>query len=212
MSEATGAGLIRFDPGENAPGDIYRLMVGSIVPRPIAFVSSLDAAGVRNLAPFSFFMGVGSNPPCLAVSTVLRAPEAGGRKDTLNNIERTREFVVNIVSEDIAEAMNRTAAEVPPEVDEFALAGLTPLPGERVGAPRVAESPVQMECRLIEIIPTGSQPGAGILVLGEILLLHVRADLVEGFRIDPDRLRAVGRMGGMSYARTRDRFDLERPR
>jgi flavin reductase (DIM6/NTAB) family NADH-FMN oxidoreductase RutF len=190
-------------------------MTGIIVPRPIALVSTVDAEGNANLAPFSFFAGVGSAPPTVLFCPALRpvgAGNSGERKDTLRNVEQTREFVINVVSESIAPEANLTAAEVGPEVDEFQLSGLTPLPSEVVKAPRVAESPAQMECRLMQVIYTGDQPASGVVVLGEVVRFHVREDLFEDFRIDPAALDAVGRMAGNTWVRTRDRIDFVRPK
>jgi flavin reductase (DIM6/NTAB) family NADH-FMN oxidoreductase RutF len=204
-----------FDPGRESVQNIYKLMIGAIVPRPIAFVSSLDARGMRNLAPFSFFTGVSADPPVILFCPVVRTEDTGrglaAHKDTLLNVIATREFVVNVVTEGIAEKMNLTSAQVPPDVDEFELAGLTPLPSELVKPPRVAESPVQMECRLRQIIEVSDRPSGGSIVLGEVLRFHVNDALVENFRIDPESLAAIGRMGGPTYVRTRDRFDLKRP-
>ena len=204
-----------FDPAHEPVQSIYKLMIGAIVPRPIAFVSSLDERGVRNLAPFSYFTAVSADPPVVLFCPSVRREdpqrELRAHKDTLLNVIATREFVVNVVTEAIAERMNETSAQVPPEVDEFALAGLTPLPSELVKPPRVAERPVQMECRLRQVIEVSDRPAGGSIVLGEVIRFHVREDLVENFRIDPDKLAAVGRMGGPTYVRTRDRFDLERP-
>jgi flavin reductase (DIM6/NTAB) family NADH-FMN oxidoreductase RutF len=132
-------------------------------------------------------------------------------KDTLRNILQTKEFVVNIVSEEFAGKMNATSAQVPPEVDEFALSGLTPIPSELIKPARVAESHVHMECRLLQMVHVSEQPGGGSLVLGEVLRFHVREDLIDNFRIDPEKLRAIGRMAGSTYVRTTDRFDLIRP-
>jgi flavin reductase (DIM6/NTAB) family NADH-FMN oxidoreductase RutF len=202
--------LRSFDPGDSPSKDIYKLMVGAIVPRPIAFVSTVDEHGIYNLAPFSYFSAVCSTPATVLFCAAVRTA-ADGKKDTLRNVLATREFVINIVSEEIAAQMNQTAAEVGPEVDEFELSGLTPLPGSLVRAPRVAESPVQMECALREVVTISDQPGGASIVIGEVLRFHVRADLVDDFRIDADKLKAVGRMGGPTYCRTQDRFDLERP-
>lgn len=200
-----------YDPAEHSYQDIYKLMIGAIVPRPIAFVSSQDEHGVRNLAPFSYFTACSTNPPVICFCAAVRSgPEP--HKDTLRNIRATGEFVVNVVTEEIAEAMNATSAEVGPEVDEFALSGLTPLASERIGPPRVAESPFQMECRLRQVVEVSPLPGGGNLVLGEVVLFHLREDLLEGGKIDPDKLRAIGRMGGPTYLRTRDRFEMQRPR
>ncbi len=200
-----------FDPAQESPQDIYKLMVGAIVPRPIAFVSSIDREGILNLAPFSYFSAVCSMPPTVLFCPAVRT-SSGSQKDTLRNILATEEFVINIVSEEIAAQMNQTAAEVAPEVDEFALSGLTPLASVAIRPPRVAESPAQMECRLREVVTISDEPGGGSIVIGNVLRLHVREDLIDDFRIDPDKLKAVGRMGGPTYCRTRDRFDLERPR
>jgi flavin reductase (DIM6/NTAB) family NADH-FMN oxidoreductase RutF len=200
-----------FEPEQLAATDIYKLMIGFIVPRPIAFVSTVSAAGARNLAPFSYFTACGSNPPVVCFATSVRSG-ANPYKDTLRNVEATGEFVVNIVSEEIAEQMNKTSAEVPPDVDEFALSGLTPLESDLVKPPRVAESKVQMECRLHQIVRVSDKPGGGILVLGEVLRFHVLESLLDGYKVDPEKLKAIGRMGGPTYVRTQDRFDMERPK
>ncbi|MFZ0745808.1 MAG: flavin reductase family protein [Terracidiphilus sp.] len=204
-----------FDPAACESRQMYKLMTGIIVPRPIALVSTVDSHGVANLAPFSFFTGVGSVPPTVLFCPTLRAhpgTEADQRKDTLRNVEETHEFVVNVVSEAIAAGANAAAAEVAPEVDEFQLAGLTPLASEVVRAARVAESPAQMECRLLQIIYTRHVPGGGVIVLGEVVRFHVREDLFDDFRVDPGGLDAVGRMAGNTWVRTRDRIELVRPK
>ena len=185
-------------------------MIGSIVPRPIAFVSSLSPSGVRNLAPYSFFNGVCSNPPIVVFSSVIR--KDGGHKDTLNNVEATGEFVVNIVSEEFAEQMNITSADVAPEVDEFTLSGLTAIASDLVKPPRVKESKISMECKLAQIVRFGSGPGGGCSVFGEILRFHIADELFDNYRIDQDKLHSIGRMGGPTYTRTKDRFDLIRPK
>lgn len=207
--------MLSIDPAAHPQRQIYKLMTGIIVPRPIALVSTVDADGNANLAPFSFFAGVGAAPPTLLFCTALRpagTDQAGQRKDTLRNVEQTREFVINIVSESIAAQANISAAEVAPEVDEFKLSGLTPLASEAVKPPRVAESPAQMECRLMQVIYTGNQPASGVVVLGEVLRFHIREDLIEDFRIDPAGLDAVGRMAGNTWVRTHDRIELIRPK
>jgi flavin reductase (DIM6/NTAB) family NADH-FMN oxidoreductase RutF len=188
-------------------------MIGAIVPRPIALVSTMSHDGVLNLAPFSFFTGISSKPPLICFCPGPRS-DPGPRKDTLVNISRTKEFVVNIVSEEIAEAMNLTSGEYPPETDEFKVAGLTPAASDLVKPPRVAESPMSMECRLRLAIEFSEGPGGGNLVIGDVLRFHLDERIVsENLRIDPDKLRAVGRMGGPTgYTRTRDRFDMVRPK
>jgi flavin reductase (DIM6/NTAB) family NADH-FMN oxidoreductase RutF len=215
-SEST---MLTLHPADCELRQIYKLMTGIIVPRPIALVSTMDRSGVANLAPFSAFCPAGSNPPAVLFCPGLRAgseimpdlhPDL--RKDTLRNVEETGEFVVNVVSEAIAAAVNATAAEVAPEVDEFHLAGLTPLPSEAVRPPRVAESPAQMECRLLQVIYVSREPGAGVIVLGQVVRFHVRKNLFENFRIDPEGLDAVGRMAGNTWVRTHDRIEFVRPR
>jgi len=200
-----------LDPSQIEYNDIYKLMTGLIVPRPIAFVSTVDVVGIRNLAPFSYFTACSSNPPVVCFSTTVRS---GPRqyKDTLENVRATGEFVVNIVSEEFAEQMNMASADVPPEVDEFALSGLTPIASDLVRPPRVAESKVQMECRLRQIIAVSDKPGGGFLILGEVLRFHILDSLLDGYKVDPEKLKAIGRMGGPTYTRTRDRFEMQRPK
>jgi flavin reductase (DIM6/NTAB) family NADH-FMN oxidoreductase RutF len=186
-----------------------------IVPRPVALVATMSREGVANLAPFSFFCGVGAVPPTVLFCPALReagSAETGQRKDTLQNVEETGEFVINVVSEAMAAGANEASANVPPEVDEFPLSGLTPIASEAVRPPRVAESPAQMECKLTQVIYTGHTPRSGVIVLGEVVRFHVRAELVEDFRIDPAGLNAVGRMAGHTWVRTRDRFELNQPK
>lgn len=203
--------MLRFDPAEDSPANIYKLMIGVIVPRPIAFVSSLDEHGVRNLAPFSYFTGCSANPPVVCFVSAVRSGPLPA-KDTLRNVLTTKEFVVNIVSEDFADKMNLTSAEVAPDVDEFALSGLTPLPSELVSPPRVAESRVHMKCRLRQVLHISDKPGGGSLVLGDVLRFHIDESIIDGHKVDPDKLNAIGRMGGPTYVRTHDRFDMVRPK
>ena len=200
-----------IDPATATPVDIYKLMVGAIVPRPIAFVSTMSPEAILNLAPFSFFTGISANPPVICFSPMIRGSD-GARKDTLHNIERTHEFVVNVVSEEFVRQMNICSTEFPPEIDEFEASGLTPIPSEVVKPPRVKESHINMECKLLQIVHVSPQPLGGSIVLGEVVRFHVDDALVDNFRIDPEKLRAVGRMGGPTYTRTTDRFDLERPK
>lgn len=198
------------DPARHPYKDVYKLLIGSVVPRPIALVSSLSASGVPNLAPFSFFNAVCSRPPILLFSTVTR-PD-GHAKDTLRNIEETREFVVNVVSEDFAAKMNRCSEDFPPEVNEFEVSGLTPVAATVVRPALVGESRIRMECRLVQVVRFGDGgPGSGATVFGEVVLFHVDDVVIDNFRIDAAVLRPVGRMGGPQYCRTSDTFDLPRP-
>jgi flavin reductase (DIM6/NTAB) family NADH-FMN oxidoreductase RutF len=195
---------------DTSPKDLYKLMIGMVVPRPIAWVSTVSEDGTNNLAPYSFFNAISGDPPvvCFAPS---RKPAGDNKKDTFRNLESSGVFVVNIVSEHLAEAMNQSAADVPPEVDEFALAGVSVEPATMIEAPMVKEALAKMECRVRQIIPLGDRPTSGILVLGDVLCFHFAEGLVDNFKVDPAMLNAVGRMGGTSYCDTRHRFDLTRP-
>ena len=199
--------LLKIDPGTSE--DFSHILTGVVVPRPIAFVSSISAGGRLNLAPFSFYNAVSFSPPTLVIAISRHAETK--EKDTLANIEATREFVVNVVVDDIAEAMNRTAAEYPADFDEFTISGLTPTPSDLVRPPRVAESPVNMECRLDQVVPIGSGEEETGLVIGEILLFHIRDGILQGGRIDQDRLRPTGRLSGSMYCHTLDVFRMARP-
>jgi flavin reductase (DIM6/NTAB) family NADH-FMN oxidoreductase RutF len=211
--------MLSLDPAELQTREIYKVMTGIIVPRPVALVSTMSREGAANLAPFSFFSGVGAAPPTVLFCPALRdgAQAEDGesldmRKDTLRNVEETGEFVINVVSEAMAAAANETAAEVAFGVDEFALSGLTPVESDIVRPPRVAESPAQMECKLLQVIYTSHAARGGVIVLGEVVRFHVRADLVKDFRVDPAGLDAVGRMAGNTWVRTRDRIEIVRPK
>jgi flavin reductase (DIM6/NTAB) family NADH-FMN oxidoreductase RutF len=199
-----------IDPTTTPARDVYRHMIACITPRPIAWVSTISPAGVTNLAPFSFFNGVGANPPAVVFSAVNRRD--GSRKDTVINVEATRQFVVNVVSEPMAEKMNCTSAELPYEISEFAVCHLTPEPSLRVKPPRVMEAMVQMECELFDLVHVGDGPLAANVMIGRIVLLHVNEAVLDAARqIDPEKLATIGRMGGNLYSRTKDRFAMERP-
>jgi flavin reductase (DIM6/NTAB) family NADH-FMN oxidoreductase RutF len=199
---------MQLDPQIAAPQSIYKLLIGCVVPRPIAWVSSLSDDAIPNLAPFSFFMAVCNNPPTLAFASGRREDK---KKDTIRNIEYTQDFVVNMVDDALAEQMNLTSGEYPPDVDEFALTGLTAVPGIKVKAPRVAEAPISMECRVVQILPVGHGPHS--LVLGEIVYFHIRDDLYNPTtgRIDMQRLHPVGRLAGNLYTHVHDIFEMKRP-
>ncbi|RPI09467.1 MAG: flavin reductase family protein [Zetaproteobacteria bacterium] len=206
---------MEIDPQSMPAPAVYKLLIGCIVPRPIAWVSTVDADGVNNLAPFSFFMGVCNDPPTLAFSAGPRSggsgPGTAGLKDTVRNLEATGDFVVNVVDDALAERMNRTSGDYPPEVDEFRVAGLTAAPGVKVRAPRVGEAPIGMECRVAQILRVGRGPHS--LVLGEIVYFHLRDDLYDrqAGRIDMHRLKPVGRLAGEMYTHVHDLFELKRP-
>ena len=182
------------DPGSVSALRFAQLMNSVIVPRPIAFITTVSAAGRVNAAPFSWFCGLATSPPLLGVSI---SPRDGEPKDTLRNVRETRELVVNVVTEAMAAQVVRASGDWPADVDELALTGLTPLPAERVRPPRVAESPVNLECRLVREVPLGEN----VFVVGEILCAHVKDEvLVEG-RVEVTRLRPLARLGGDQYAR-----------
>ena len=196
-----------LDPSQASANDAYKLLVTAIVPRPIAFVSTISKGGVYNLAPFSFFNAFCGDPPIVGFS-----PNNNPPKDSLVNAQDTGEFVVNIVSENLAEQMNATSPRFPPEVDEFQVAKLTPAPSRMVQAPRLLESPVSLECKVMQIIELSKRPEANSLVLGQVVFFHVSdAVLDDRGRIDPLKLRAIGRMGGTAYCRTTDVFHMTRP-
>ncbi len=198
------------DPCSTDYPSVYKLLIGSVVPRPIAFVSTVNTEGVFNVAPFSFFTVASSNPPVL-VFTVGNRATPDPRKDTLRNITTAGEFVVNIVSEEFGDKMNLCAGDYPAEVDEFQVSGLTPVPSDLVKAPRVAESHINMECRLLYSISMSGLVNGGNLVLGEVVRFHIDDAYFSNYRIDQDKLAAIGRMAGNSYTRTKDRFDMIRP-
>lgn len=199
-----------LDPAQMTRAEFYPWMIRCIVPRPIAWVSSLSRDGVTNLAPFSFFTAISTEPATLCFAPGWNSV-THTKKDTLLNIEETGEFVVNMVPEHLAQQMNDTATDFPRGMSEFTEAGLTPAPAERVKAPRVAESPIHFECERYQIVHVGPDgPGGGWLVIGKILLLHVDDAILANGKVDYERFHPVGRLGGMEYARIRDRFVMLR--
>lgn len=200
-----------LDPTELATADVYALLVGCVVPRPIAFVSSLSEDGIANLAPFSFFNAGGAHPPSLVFSPVTSG--AGRDKDTLNNVRATREYVVHISPWPLRERMNQASADYPPEVDEFEAAGFTKVKSARVKPWRAAECPIAMECRLHQIVEHGSGPLHANYVIGEVVYFHIDEALLNGLRVDSGAIDAIGRLGGPNYTRvTRESiFSLPRP-
>lgn len=191
---------------------IYKILTGSVLPRPIGWISSIDLGGRPNLAPFSFFNAVCSNPPTVLFCSSIRGSD-GKTKDTLNNVRATSEFVVNIVTEGLLQAMNASSIEAPSDFDEFDYAGLTLTPSVVVKPPRVAESPIHFECKLREIIEIGNEPGGGSIVIGTIV--HIHAD--DGVMIGEDKinltaLKPIGRLMGSGYCRVTDLIEIERPK
>lgn len=199
-----------LDFSKLSPRDAYNWMIGTILPRPIAWVSSISSDGKTNLAPFSFFQGVTSNPPTLLFIPV--NTRDGTKKDTVRNIEQVPEFVVNLVSYSFAEKMNSTSAMLPYGESEFETFGIASTPSLRVRPPRVAAAHVSFECTLHSIVPIGEGPLSANVVFGRIHVAHV-SDAVIGVdgKPDPAKLDLIGRMGGETYSRTTERFDLKRP-
>lgn len=190
--------------------DVYHLLVGVVTPRPIAWVTSIDPEGRVNLAPFSFFNAFGANPPVVVFSPTLRRD--GSRKDTLRNVEATGEFVLNAAIESLAEKVNLSSKELPYGQSEVDLTGLSLLPSRKVKPPRLAETPVNLECKVLQILPIGQGPIAANLVIGEVVVLHVDDRVLdEQGRVDPRQLRTIARLGGDYYCRTSDLFEMKRP-
>ncbi len=199
-----------INPKNQTYQENYKLLIGSIVPRPIAFVSTISKNDVPNIAPFSFFNGVCSNPPTVAFAPVRRSTDAQP-KDTLINIRDTKEFVINIPSEPLVEKMVETAPEFAPDINEFDVAGLTQIPSQLIAPPRLKEAKISFECTLNQIIEIGDgTAGSGFLVLGTIVLFHIDDDLYENGRISLEKLQPMGRLAGNYYSRVNDIFEVVR--
>lgn len=198
--------MAEFDAAQLDPQNQYKLLVGTVTPRPIALVTTLGKHG-PNAAPFSFFNALGSDPPMLAFSVSARD---SGAKDTVRNIREIPEFVVHIVSDAIKEQMNVCAIEYPPGVDEIAEAGFTAVPARKVRPPRIAEAPAAFECRLLQVVEIGHKPHH--LIIGEVVYFHYHDGIVnERYHVDIARLNPIGRLGGRGgYARVTDRFEMPR--
>lgn len=191
---------------------IYKILTGSVLPRPIGWISSIDLDGRPNLAPFSFFNAVCSNPPTVLFCSSIRGSD-GKTKDTLNNVRATSEFVVNIVTEELLQAMNASSIEAPSDFNEFDYAGLTLAPSVVVKPPRVAESPIHFECKLREIIEIGNEPGGGSIVIGTIVHIHADNGVMIGEdKINLTALKPIGRLMGSGYCRVTDLIEIERPK
>lgn len=197
-----------IDPGQIEPAQMYKLLIGAVSPRPIAWVSSVSLDGHVNLAPFSFFTVASANPPVLCFNPLYRGTNE--EKDTLANIRAQREFVVNTVSFRDLERMNLTCHDIPPDQDEFDYASIEKVESATVSPPRIANAVVSFECRLNQIVDLGDQALSGHLVLGDVVAVHVQDSALEEFRIDADQLDAIGRMAGNDYTLTRERVQLSR--
>jgi flavin reductase (DIM6/NTAB) family NADH-FMN oxidoreductase RutF len=203
-------------PSDISHSELYGILLNSVAPRPIAWVSTMSASGQPNLAPFSFFNVACVDPPLLMFAPGLRKSKAdvnrADPKDTLRNIRETKEFVVNIVTYELAEAMTLTSGEYEPSVNEFKVAKLTTETSKIVRPPRVAESPVSFECRHYQILEFSPRPTSGSLVIGEIVSIHISDTHMKDGRLDRNSLDLIGRMGGMQYCRTTQRFEMARPK
>lgn len=201
--------MISIDPKQNSERDNYKLLIGSIIPRPIAFVTTQSEDEIVNGAPFSYFNIVSSNPPM--VSLAIQRP--GGRvKDTARNIYGNQQFVVHIVDDENVAKINETAASLPAAESEIELANLTLVPSEYISVPGVKEAKVRMECRLIQAIPFGEEEPGSDLFIGEVVRFHVDEAIYENGRIDPKGLNAISRLAGSSYATIGNIFSIERPK
>lgn len=202
---------MKFDPKSLENRDLAHLLADVVVPRPIAWVSTVSEQGIYNLAPFSAYSMVSAKPllVCFSVGTT----RDGQKKDTILNIESTKDFVINVVTEDLAEAMNKTSASYPRDVSEYEKVGLTPVKADLVKAPLVGESPINMECRVNQILEFGQVPTLTSLVIGEILLIHIADELYDKQSGRVSGFKAAGRLGGDGdiYCRTRDTFQMKRP-
>lgn len=199
-----------IDPEKVSTNELYGYMTRLIVPRPIAWVSTRSTRGVDNLAPFSYFNAVGTCPPTLVFCPANKAD--GSKKDTLLNIESTGQFVVNLVSMELVQAMNQSSAEYLPEESEFEACGLTACEAERIQVARVQQARAAFECQLHSVVILGSGPGAANMVIGRVIAIHVQDECLDsqGWPV-ADKLDAVGRLGGTSYATVREPFDIPRP-
>jgi flavin reductase (DIM6/NTAB) family NADH-FMN oxidoreductase RutF len=211
---------MHLNPSALPHRDLYNLILNSVAPRPIAWVSTLSASGQPNLAPFSFFNAVCVDPPLLAFAPGLRPPKTAGSsqgapqgepKDTLRNVRDTKEFVVSIVTYALLDPMNITSGEYPATVNEWELAKVTPEPSQLVRPARVKESPVSFECKLHQILDFSPAPTSSSLVIGQVVAIHVDDAHLKDGRLDRNSLDLIGRMGGIQYTRTTERVELARP-
>ena len=190
--------------------DVYRRLVEIVTPRPIAWVTAVNPEGQVNLAPFSFYNAFSANPPVVVFSPNTRRD--GSRKDTLRNVEATGEFVLNAAVEPLAERVNLSSKELPYGESEVDLTGLTLRPSVKVKPPRLAETPVNLECKVLQIVPIGKGPLAANLVIGEVVAMHIDDAVLDAKgRVDPRKLRTIARLGGDYYCRTTDLFEMKRP-
>jgi flavin reductase (DIM6/NTAB) family NADH-FMN oxidoreductase RutF len=202
--------LLSIDPANNTERENYKFLIGSIIPRPIAFVTTVSKDGILNGAPFSYFNIVTSNPPMVSLS-IQRT--SGNQKDTARNIIESKEFVVHIVDEQNVEKVNMTAASLPSDQSEIELAKLTPVKSVKIAVPGVKEAKIRMECSLEHSLELGglNSPGCD-LIIGKVVQFHIDSDIYENGRIDANGLAAVSRLAGTNYAKIGEIFSIERPK
>ncbi|WP_052123201.1 flavin reductase family protein [Flavobacterium beibuense] len=199
-----------IDPLNISQSEVYKILSGSVIPRPIGWVSTISENGVPNLAPFSFFNVVGEDPPHVMFSTVR---PGDSNKDTLNNVLTTKQFVVNMATEDLAEAVNNSSASLPPDINEFDYAGVTQAPCSKVKAPRVLESPISFECELVHHYSLeGHKHGGATIMIGRVVMFHIdESVLLDNYKINPETYRPIARLAGSNYAKLGEIFSIKRP-
>ncbi len=205
--------MLTVDPKEIPVPKLHHYLLGAIGPRPIAFASTVDKNGNRNLSPFSFFNVFSANPPILVFSPA-RSGRTGETKNTFDNVKETKEVVINVVNYDIVQQMSLSSSPYAKDVDEFVKSGLTPIASETIKPFRVKESPVQFECKVNEIVELGQNGGAGNLVICEVLKIHINEDVLDDSgMIDQHKIDLVSRMGGNWYCRANDEsmFEIQKP-
>lgn len=202
--------MLSIDPSKNTERENYKFLIGSIVPRPIAFVTTLSDVGIVNGAPFSYFNIVSSNPPMISLA-IQRS--AGKQKDTARNIIQLKEFVVHVVDENNVEEINKTAASLPPNKSEIDLTNLTLVESVKISVPGIKEAKIRMECIVEQSLELGGQDSPGVdLIIGKVIQFHIDQEIYEKGRIDPIGLGAVSRLAGTNYAKIGDIFSIERPK
>jgi flavin reductase (DIM6/NTAB) family NADH-FMN oxidoreductase RutF len=201
---------MKIDPAHTSQKDVYKILTGSVIPRPIGWISTISKDGILNLAPFSFFNAVGEDPPHVMFSTVR---SGNTNKDTLNNVLETKQFVVNMATEELVEAMNASSVNLPPEGNEFEYAGLTPIASDLISPPRVKESPISFECELVHHYSLeGHKDGGATIMIGRIVMFHVDDSvLLPDYKINQETYRPIARLAGYNYAKLGEIFSIKRP-
>jgi flavin reductase (DIM6/NTAB) family NADH-FMN oxidoreductase RutF len=200
---------MQFDPNDLDYTAVYKLLTGSVIPRPIGWISTVDENGINNLAPFSYFNAVGEDPPHVMFSTVRGT---NSNKDTLNNVLINKQFVVNMVTEALAEQMNTTAQSVTSDIDEFELAGLTPIPSLKIKPMRVKESPITFECEMVHhYFLENHKQGGACIIIGRIVMMHFNDEVVvDNYKINLENYKPIARLAGSNYAKLGELFSIKR--